>query len=559
MIWRKTDGNPFYALHFLDMLYREGVLLMRSDNCWEWDEERILLDTNVTENVTSILESKLLQLPDQVRTVLQVASFIGHEFSVDTLVLIFFEEQDMFDADYTFSRQPQEVIINRISETLQYVCEVGLVEKLPVCRLYKFAHDKIRHVLYEDLMPDQFERLLLHQRIGTLIWESIKLQVKEEEADDHLIFQAVNNLNLALSVVDYSGDRYELITLNLIAAKRSRVKFALMTAADYLHVALDLLEGDASWCTHHDLCFSLYSTAAEVFSISSHYDESMKLVNELHRRSSSMEQKCVVFDIEMKILSGQGNLKGSLFLGVDVVRKLGVHIPQKITLSSCCREYLRCKMGLGKRSLHSLLSLPVMTNVRIERSLKFIDAVFRNAFYLGDSHKEVYIFMIAKMFYLSLRHGLSSFFAPISFLYWGIIHAAMGKYDVASEACNVAFAAIERFKVDTIRGRATVLSYGIRFWRTELKHHHSEAILHSYHQSMSSGETFFAHMGISGWILTRNHLDKSLSETVSFLKIIVSEMREENAKVSLQIILPFCQLVRTFCSCFNKLRSSLTT
>jgi predicted ATPase len=83
---------------------------------------------------------------------------------------------------------------------------------------FKFAHDKIQEVLYEALMPDEVERQLLYQRIGTLIWDSVK-EMEQSQIDDWFVFPAADNLNRAVNLVDYAGDRLYLVGLNLNAAK----------------------------------------------------------------------------------------------------------------------------------------------------------------------------------------------------------------------------------------------------------------------------------------------------------------------------------------------------
>jgi predicted ATPase len=92
LVWNKTDGNPFYTLHFIDMLHSAHLLSNRKDGSWIWDEHQIVRKTNVSDNLAAILETKVRSLPEQVRSILQIASFIGHDFPTLALVTIVFEE-----------------------------------------------------------------------------------------------------------------------------------------------------------------------------------------------------------------------------------------------------------------------------------------------------------------------------------------------------------------------------------------------------------------------------------------------------------------------------------
>jgi predicted ATPase len=88
LIWNKTYGNPFYALNCFEILYRECLLSISGDDEWTWDESQILRNTDVSDNLASILESKVQSLSEQVRSILQMASFIGYEFPLTVLVTI---------------------------------------------------------------------------------------------------------------------------------------------------------------------------------------------------------------------------------------------------------------------------------------------------------------------------------------------------------------------------------------------------------------------------------------------------------------------------------------
>jgi predicted ATPase len=174
LVWNKTDGIPFYALSFVDMLRTTELISRHQDGSWIWDEYQILLQTNVADNLATILVAKVQNLPEDVRSILQIASFIGYDFPTDALVTIVYEEQDMIQVEYSFERHSKEAIGVRIVAALKLAVKEGLLETTPDCDDFKFSHDKIQQVLYEDLMPDDTERQLLHQRIGTLIWNSVK-------------------------------------------------------------------------------------------------------------------------------------------------------------------------------------------------------------------------------------------------------------------------------------------------------------------------------------------------------------------------------------------------
>jgi hypothetical protein len=64
----------------------------------------------------------------------------------------------MIATEYSFERHSREVIRNRIVDALKVALADGLLETTPGSDEFKFAHDKIQQVLYEDLIPDDVER-----------------------------------------------------------------------------------------------------------------------------------------------------------------------------------------------------------------------------------------------------------------------------------------------------------------------------------------------------------------------------------------------------------------
>jgi predicted ATPase len=203
--------------------------------------------------------------------------------------MILFQEQDLVEGDFCFNRHSMEVIQKH--SVLKLASEEGLLEATIDSKIYKFAHDKIREVLYEDLMPDLLERQHLHRRIGHLIWEYLKSGHAFQESDEWSIFLAANNVNNALTLIDDSYERYKTVSINLSAGKAAVAKLDFSLASVYLCTALDLLEGYVSWEFHYELCIDLFSTAAEVEKINSRYDRSDELVKKILKKEKNCRIK----------------------------------------------------------------------------------------------------------------------------------------------------------------------------------------------------------------------------------------------------------------------------
>ena len=82
LILSRAEGNPLFVEELVCMLLDRGDL-KRENEQWVLARERIMLD--VPNTLQGILMARIDQLPDDARRVLQIASVLGREFSVDVL------------------------------------------------------------------------------------------------------------------------------------------------------------------------------------------------------------------------------------------------------------------------------------------------------------------------------------------------------------------------------------------------------------------------------------------------------------------------------------------
>ncbi len=82
------------------------------------------------------------------------------------------------------------------------------------------------------------------------------------EKRDEAIFEIVNQLNRAATLITSQDEREQLAELNLIAGKRAKASTAYTSALNYLTAGAALLVGE-SWERRHELMFSLELQRAE--------------------------------------------------------------------------------------------------------------------------------------------------------------------------------------------------------------------------------------------------------------------------------------------------------
>jgi hypothetical protein len=86
LVYAKTEGNPFFAIHFLTTLYTEGLLLY-SDGSWQWDLVAIRRQ-GFTDNVVELMLGKLNRLPVPTRNALTQAACLAGTVDAATLAIL---------------------------------------------------------------------------------------------------------------------------------------------------------------------------------------------------------------------------------------------------------------------------------------------------------------------------------------------------------------------------------------------------------------------------------------------------------------------------------------
>jgi predicted ATPase len=150
---------------------------------------------------------KLVRLPAATRQALQELACLGNVASTAMLALV------------------HDTIEEELHASLVEARRQGLVDFLGSS--YRFVHDRVHEAAYA-LVPSE-RRAAMHLRIG-------KIMVSYTPPDklDESIFEIVNQLNRALSLVTAPEERERLAEFNLLAGKRAQASSAYVSALNYL-------------------------------------------------------------------------------------------------------------------------------------------------------------------------------------------------------------------------------------------------------------------------------------------------------------------------------------
>ncbi len=403
LIWRKTDGNPFFVGEFLKEIHHEQLFALdAARGCWTWDLDRIEAKA-MTANVVDLMVDKLRRLPEQTRDALCLAACIGSRFDLETL-----EQVCRSDLDAAVTTSSGRARALRLAKTFQLLLpaidagflmassELAVVDAdAPlVVRDFKFLHDRVQMAAYA-LVPED-GRKALHLRIARLI--SSALRPEERDAKS---FSLADQWNLAGDLVQDLSERLDVAQLNLIAGHRARASLAYGAARDYLAAGIARLGRDGVEAKQ-ELALALHRELTEAeYLVGNHVraEELAKLTLEL--APTPLEQA----DIYAMIVS-QYTMSAKYDDAVSMARKglalLGVELPVDGWEPAMHAELGLVNEKMQGRDVASLLDRPEMRDPWAKVVTRLLLRAFAAAFYLSPI---LYSLIIFKAIRFSLEYG----------------------------------------------------------------------------------------------------------------------------------------------------------
>lgn len=209
-IHTETDGNPFYVSEVFKHLAEE----VRRSTCASAPTMVMAGDRlPVPPSVRQVVGQRLARLSEAATQLLQYAAVCGPVFRFETLQAL--------------SDLPEDVLLDALDETLR----AGLIRELGTPdggERYAFAHDILRHTVYEELNGSR--RARLHRRVAEALARDGACCDLHGTADVAAQYHASRSLPGAAAGVPYA----------LAAAEQARDHAAHEQAVSFLRMARDL-------------------------------------------------------------------------------------------------------------------------------------------------------------------------------------------------------------------------------------------------------------------------------------------------------------------------------
>ncbi len=415
LVVEKTDGNPFFIGMFLKAIHTDGLLgFDRQALEWRWDLDRIR-EASTTDNVGDLLAARLDRYAVETRRLLQLAACIGSQFSLRQLATISQKEQTIVAEAL---RQPLEeglfVSLNEAYKVQELPAERG--DERHLVR-YRFAHDRIQQAAYRA--GGEEDREAAHLQIGIHLLASTAPERLEE-----CIFDIVNQLDAATSLLDEQDQRDQLAWLNLTAARRARAAAAFGVAYDYLRTGLDLL-GDGAWRRDYSLALTMYVEATEAAYLATRYEDMDALAAVVLREAKHLLDKVKVYEIQIDAEKARYRLHGAINMALPVLKLLGVSLPSEPGLFDLALAMADTRMAMGRKSIESIAELPEMTEPIVLARMRLITTLSSAAFFVKPELLPIPIFRAVKY---SVQYGNAPSSASI-YAAHGLVLCVMGRIE----------------------------------------------------------------------------------------------------------------------------------
>jgi predicted ATPase len=299
LVHDKTEGNPFFAIHFLTTLHQEGLLPYDArTGSWQWDLDAIR-GQSFTDNVVDLMLGKLRRLTTPAQKALTQAACIGSTADARTLALLTDQTED------------------ELHMILQEALHQGLLSLAD--GRYTFLHDRVQEAAYALLEPEQ--RPAQHLRTGRILLA----HTPPDRLTDN-IFEIAGQLNHATSLITSAAERERLAELNLIAGRRAKAGTAFASALTYLTAGTALLSPTA-WDSAYELTFALHVERAECESLVRNRSCAEELLALTLTRARSVLDRAWAYRLRVRLLQLSEEWQEALNTALEALGLFAVSLP----------------------------------------------------------------------------------------------------------------------------------------------------------------------------------------------------------------------------------------
>ena len=456
----KTRGNPFFINEFLKSLYKESLIEFSFEDGWSWDITEIK-KMWATNNVVDLLAEKITDLTENSQEILKLGACIGSYFDLGIML--------------TLCKKSEEDILPALKD----VVKEGMLDRID--NIYSFSHDRIFEAAY-SLIPDD-EKKRQHYLIG-----SHELNNTEEEEQYEKIFYIVNQLNAGVDLVVEESEKNVLSELNLAAGKKSLASNAYMSALNYLKTGIGLLEENC-WQENYKITHELYQEATVAAELSADYETMDDLAEVVLQNAETVLDKIKVYEAKIFACTAQYQLMEGVRIGLDVLRQLGIKLPEKPGKIRIIYELLLVKLFLMGKSVENFINLKELKYPHKLAVMQILSGIISFTYLCAP---ELFPVIIFKAVRISVKYG-NSIYSPYSYATFGTINCGvLEDINTGYEYGKLALNLNEKFNAKESKSRVMgIVWYFINPWKRSLEDT-SNPLLEAYKAGLETGDLEFS-------------------------------------------------------------------
>jgi predicted ATPase/signal transduction histidine kinase/CheY-like chemotaxis protein/tRNA A-37 threonylcarbamoyl transferase component Bud32 len=419
IIFMKTQGNPFFIIQSLYLLYSSGAIHSGGSGKWVWQKSS---GQDLMDDVIDLMVSKMCKLSKESQYIIKTAACIDTRVSLDKLIVA-----------SGFSQARIVPCLNELvsqsfltaSSTFKYIDDA---DGMPIDAHFRFMHDRIRQAAYRIVEKN----CRLHFEIGLRFWDELK-----KGSSDISVFDIVKQCNRSSGFL--SGDkRLELADLNLQAGAKAKETSAWNQAFHYFSSAIQLLCNE-DWHCSYPLVFKLYCGYAETALLISDFDRASSLCDIVLKNAQSILDKCIAWDIQIRVFIARGSVVDAVHLGLKALRNLGVKISPNTSRIFLITSLIRTRLLLRNVSIKYFASKMMIEPERLAAS-KILMRISTPAYVAGSS---AFISIVLKSVWLIVKYGYSPH-ATYALTALGALFGVIGDYSSAHKFGQLALAFLDR-------------------------------------------------------------------------------------------------------------------